>query len=190
VKTLAAAIDETIGRMRAGGVLDAAGCAGSVIEDLALEDPAWWAVIRDQLVLATITATIQRRLQRLLEKSDERQGWLPGVPQFIKIADGVVDKDDATLSQYREAEAELEARIKSYNYPRRSPEKLKRDKHKLAAMRKEDRRVTPFMAGDPEMKMGPAIELYRASLETPKATRNRLLASKGGYAKSRRTKNQ
>jgi len=175
-KTLSDAIDETIERLRAkGGIITADGCASSLIDTL---QPGQWR----EMALHSIASTVHRRFQRLVDKTDERQGWLPGVPQFIKVTDGVLANDDATLEQYRESEAELAARIKSYDYPRRSPEKLKRDKRTLAAMRKQDRRFAPFMAGEPEMRMGRARELYQASLETPRALRDR----KGGKAKNRR----
>jgi hypothetical protein len=191
---LQTAIDETLQRKRSSGVFDAAGCACTVAEVLALEDPEQWALIRDQLAVESIAATISRRLQRMVDKTDSRQGVLAlpefqRVPQLIKVEGGVADIREVTLEQYRESEAELRARIKSYAYPRRSPLKLKRDKEQLSSMTKLDRRVAPLMAGALDSKMGVGMEAYeRLGGRTVESRKAR--ASKGGTAKSQRTKNQ
>jgi hypothetical protein len=171
MKTLGEAIEEELLKQREAGVFTAASCAQSAIEALALEDPGEWAIQRDQIVLDSATVAAQRSIQRALRqtaKTDPRQGYLdfPGyerIPQLIEIEGAVVELERATLKQYRESNAALATRIRSYAYPRRSDAKLKRDKAQLTQRRKLDRRVSPLMAGYPEMTMGPAIKMYRES---------------------------
>jgi hypothetical protein len=180
---LADAIGEAEKRLAARGLFGASDVARSAIEALARENPREWAAMRDELVLALITATAQRRMTaRAFRTTDSRQGWLElpeyaRIPQLLEIGAGFLDVNEATLEQYRESEAELRARIRSYHYPRRSEEKLKRDKETLAQMRKLDKSVSPLMAGAPEMKMGLAIQTHLANLETP-ATQQRRKAIK------------
>jgi hypothetical protein len=183
------AIEQTLNQKRSAGVFDAAGCACTVIEGLALENPEEWALLRDQVAADAITARIQRRLQRLVNKTDVRQGILalPGfqrVPQLIKVDGGIADIREVTLEQYRESEEELRARIKSYSYARRSSDKLKRDKEQLAHMTKLDRRVAPLM-GDVKEKMGVGMDAYAERQATPVGKRSRAAAEKR-WKKSRR----
>lgn len=189
-KTLADAIDEARMRLAAKGPVSPADVACSVMQGLALEDPDRWAAIRDALILEFLTSASHRRMTRAVGAVDPRQGLLAfpeysRVPQLIEVEGGFVDLNEATLEQYRESTAALSARIRSYAYPRRSDAMLKRDREQLAQRRRLDKGVTPLMAGAPEMKMGPAIQMHLASLETPKAKRNR----KGGKARQRSNAN-
>ena len=166
------AIAETLARKVAeGGPLVPLEIVRVAIQGVASAKPEQWAEFRDDYVLVGSAATLERQLQRQVEQPDPdpRQGWLAlpeyqHVPQLIEAEAGFVDVNEATLEQYRESETKLAARIHSYDYPRRAPKSLKRDKQALAQMRKVDKRVSPLMAGNPEMKMGRAIEIY---LESP-----------------------
>lgn len=169
-------------RLATEGAAKASDIACSVMVGLALEDPDGWAEIRDEIVLRHLSGMAQRLISHEARATDTRQGWLAmpeyqRVPQWIEVAEGFLDVNEATLAEYREAEAQLRERIRSYTYPRRSEQKLKRDKETLAQMRKMDRNVAPLMAGAPEMKMGPAIQMHLASLETA-ATEQRRKAVK------------
>ena len=192
---LADAIAEAEKRLAAGGLFAASDVARSAIDALARENQREWAAMRDELVLALITATAQRRMTaRAFRTGDPRQGWLElpeyaRIPQLLEIGEGFLNVNEATLDQYRESEAELRDRIRSYNYPRRSQEKLKRDKETLAQMRKLDKRVSPLMAGAPEMKIRDGIAAFELLGGRTVASR-KSRASKGGIAKSRATKNQ
>ncbi len=163
----------------------AADIARSVIRRLAVEDPEW-ETTRDGIVLESITALVDREERKAKDATESLVAWLP-FPEFQHISAEV--RHD-TLETYRERITTLEARIKSYKYPRRSDEKVKLDKRELREMKRLEPKITPFCAGDPAMTVGRAVELYQKSLQTPIAARNRRLASKGGQAKNRRTANQ
>ena len=118
------------------------------------------------------TRIVRRRIERSIEVRDTRQGWLAlpefeHVPHFIKIGGGWIDINRASLEQYRESKAALQARIESYNYARRSQEKAKRDKKTLKEMDRVERIATSYFATDPTMTMGRAIQLHQENLEAP-----------------------
>ena len=84
----------------------------------------------------------------------------------------------------------MEVKIKSYSYARRADVHLQREKKQLREMKRFDPRFARYSAGEPSLPLWKAKELDAERLQTAKAQRNRLLAPKGGRAKSRRTKNQ
>lgn len=142
---------------------------------VASEDPEEWAVFRLATALEAYVGIAQRRLARAVRLPDDRQGLLAfpeysRIPQLIEVEGGVVDINESTLEQYRESTQALASRIKSYDYPRRSNEKLKRDKEELAQRRRLDKNVAPLMAGNPEMKVGAAIKML---LESPMVQKGR-----------------
>jgi len=162
-KKLSEAIEEAQLKLAAKGPFTAVDIARSVID--ALEGDPDWPTVRDELVLGIVTVAAQRRITRTIASSDPRQGWLAlpeyeHVPQLIEVGGGFMDVNEVTLEQYRESEAQLRLRIRSYGYPRRSEEKLKRDRQALAQMRRLERSVAPLMAGDPLMKMRDAIAAF------------------------------
>jgi hypothetical protein len=171
-ETLANAIEEAQKRLAADGVFASSDVASSLIRTLSSETPDKWAEMRDEIVLNWITRIVRRRIERSIEMRDTRQGWLAlpefeHVPHFIKIGGRWVDINRASLEQYRESKAALQARIESYNYARRSQEKAKRDKKTLKEMERVERISAKYFADDPTMTMGRAIQLYQESLETP-----------------------
>jgi hypothetical protein len=91
------------------------------------------------------------------------------------VEGGIADVREVTLEQFSQSEAELSARIKAYAYPRRSSEKLKRDKETLRHMRKLDRNVTPLIP--PRMKVGLGMDLHEKALQRP-ARKQRKAAAK------------
>lgn len=136
-----------------------------------------WIVESDQIGRAFLTAQI-RRAQRTAP--DPRAGWLPGYEHISSLVRG------NTLEQYRERIAFLERRIHNYDYPRRSPEKLKQDKTELREMKRLEPKITPYFAGVAEMTVDRAAELLQAHMEKP-SVRNKI---KGGKARQARMKNQ
>jgi hypothetical protein len=131
---------------------------------------------RDAIVLDLANAIAHRRVSR--PQADARQGWLAlpeyeKVPQFIRVGNEFVDTNEATILQLRETESDLRKRIRSYLYPRRSEAKLKRDRETLRQLSKTDKQAAPFTVGAPEMKIGPAIQMHLASLETPASNQRR-----------------
>ena len=169
---LANAIEEAQKRLAADGVFASSDVASSLIQTLSTETPDKWAEMRDEIVLNWITRIVGRRIERSIEVRDTRQGWLAlpefeHVPHFIKIGGGWIDINRASLEQYRESKAALQARIESYNYARRSQEKAKRDKKTLKEMDRVERIATSYFATDPTMTMGRAIQLHQENLEAP-----------------------
>jgi hypothetical protein len=169
---LASAIEEAQKRLAADGVFASSDVASSLIQTLSTETPDKWAEMRDEIVLNWITRIVGRRIERSIEVRDTRQGWLAlpefeHVPHFIKIGGGWIDINRASLEQYRESKAALQARIESYNYARRSQEKAKRDKKTLKEMDRVERIATRYFAADPTMTMGRAIQLHQENLEAP-----------------------
>lgn len=175
---LANAIEEAQKRLAADGVFASSDVASSLITTLSTETPDKWAEMRDEIVLNWITRIVRRRIERSIEVRDTRQGWLAlpefeHVPHFIKIGGGWIDINRASLEQYRESKAALQARIESYNYARRSQEKAKRDKKTLKEMERVERIAAKYFADNPTMTMGRAIQLHQESLETPSSDERR-----------------
>lgn len=143
--------------------------------------------------LSNLTAAIDRALQRrrrVEREANPRQGWLP-VPEFEKFQNIPAEVQEDTLEQYREAIAALERKIKFYANPRRSEKADAADKRQLREMKKLEPLIAPFFAGDSTMTVGRAVELYRQSLQTALADKNRKQASHAIKTRwARRTKNQ
>jgi len=181
---LADAIAEVQSQIAAKGTFNSSDVANAVIKKLSNETPDQWAAIRDQLVMESITRTVRRQIDRSIEVSDTRQGWLAlpdfeHVPQFIKIASGWIGVNQSSLEQLQMAKAALKARIESYNYARRSEEKAKADKKRLKEMERTEQSTARYFAEDATMTMGRAMELHQASLE-PNSKGKAAAARKGG----------
>ena len=188
IKDTATKIEETL--ERAEGLLVARGLPFTPYDTalvaavlLSREDPDEWAAICLAGGLNYVSGMVQRRTARALRPVDDRQGLLAfpeyaRVPQVIEVEGGFIDLNESTLEQYDNSTAALENRIKSYDYPRRSEAKLKRDKEQLSQRLKLRKKVATYFAGDPEMKMGQAMRLHFESLETPAAEHNRKIAKR------------
>jgi hypothetical protein len=187
-KKLADAIEQAQERLAAAGRFSPSQVARSAIESMEREFPVERATFRDSLELTAVTGMVRRRIERTVRATDTRHGWLDfpeysAIPALIQVSPGtVIDLNEATLDQYRASEGELRHKIKSYDYPRRAREKLRRDRQSYTQMRRLERRVVPYFIGAPrDMRMGQAVGLYLGSLETPRAQRDR----KGGKARHR-----
>ena len=172
-EALVAAIDEELQQNPPGEAYDPAYSTFGIMQRLAQVDR--WPAIREQLVFEAINGMVQRRLDRNIKaeaKVDARQGLLalPGferVSPWVKIEGIVVPLKKVTLEQHRGAVKDRAKLIKRQAYPRWSDDRMKREKEILAQERKLDRKVAPLTAGDKQMELGPVMELYQASLETP-----------------------
>jgi hypothetical protein len=150
---------------------------------LAQEDPAEWAAI----CLAAGFDLIARAEARVVNARaplapDTRQGLLTfpeyrEVPEVIEVGGALQELGESTLAQYRESTEVLRARVKSYTYPRVSSATMTQAKKELAQRDKLDSRISPLMAGDPEMKMREGFAAFERSQQKP-ATRQRIEAGK------------
>jgi hypothetical protein len=191
-----AAIDAALlARSEAGEVLPEE-VARDLIAGLAAAEEEKLNALRDRVFLYFTETSVRRSMRRAISRTDPRQAWLAlpeyeHIPQFIKLEDGLLVRvTDASLKQFRESETELRNRIKSYDYPRRSKEKLKRDKQVLREMRNADRNAAGYFVGDEAMKMGRAMELHKAHLSTEATKQRRAAAVHATRARLGRTKNQ
>jgi hypothetical protein len=171
IEKLTGAVTAAQNRIAPDGPFTPLQVAQAAIETMQRDWPEWTA-IRDAIVTHAVTVVARRSISRAIQAADSRQGWLAlpeysQVPSLIEVAAGtVIDIHEATLEQYRAARDLIQSRIKDYDYPRRALAKLKSDKQTVAQMKKLDRRVAGYFANAPAMRMGLAIEMYAASLET------------------------
>ena len=133
-------------------------------------DNAWCAKIVREFVFST-----QRVLLRRPLAADPRQGWL-ALPEYQHVPPEVAHE---TMEQLGTRIANLEKRISSYDYPRRSLEKKKADLAELRELKRIRRQITRPVAGAPEMSIDAAMEIRARYEETPRAKRDR----KGGKAR-------
>jgi hypothetical protein len=145
--------------------------ADALIRELGAER---WAEVSHQIARRSIAGQI-RAIKR--KTPDARQLSFAGF-QHVWIVEG------ETLDRYRARITALERRIRSYNYERRSPERLKEDKRELREMKRLEPKLAPYFAGAPDMTVDRATELYAASLETPTARRNRKGGKTGGRGRT------
>jgi hypothetical protein len=189
IEKLANAIQASQKRLAEHGAFTPLQVAQGAIETMARDEPEWPA-LRDAIVTHAITVAARRSIVRAMQAVDPRQGWLAlaeysQVPALIEVGPGtVIDIHEATLEQYRAARDLIQSRIKDYDYPRRALAKLKSDKQTVAQMKKLDRNVAGYFSNAPGMRMGLAIEMYAASLETP-ATKQRQEAAKSHWGRPR-----
>jgi hypothetical protein len=64
-----------------------------------------------------------------------------------------------TYQGYQEEVKRLERRIDSYNYKRRNPEKLERDRQQLKQMKEFDPRFAKYSEVDPDLQLEKAKEI-------------------------------
>lgn len=140
-----------------------------------------WPDIRDTLALERVANMLARRIRRAA-MPDDGQLWLAlpeydHIPQIVTFGSRVLDLNEATLEQYREYRDALKASLK------RAGTKAKQHRETLAQVKRLERDVAQYFAGNDAMTIGLAIQLHHASLETPKVKR----WSAGGKAKNRST---
>lgn len=165
-------------------------------QELAMAEPEWPSH-QAHLIFQLGTGLYQQQADQIVKKKAEenrpkllaRKGY-ERVNATVKVEGRPVEIGKATAEQKRKSTKDLEALVKTYGRPRVSPEKLKEHKATLAQNRKFDRKVIPLTAGDKQMELGFAMEAFEATLETPRAKHYQAIASKGGKAKNRATKNQ
>jgi hypothetical protein len=188
---LAAAIrDAWQERASKGQIVVAGEVADTVMKGLAALNAEQWCDIRDQIVLDSITHMVSNTVRQVIASANPAQPWLPlpefeHIPQFVQLDGGSLDLVNATLEQYRKYQAALDTKIRSYGYARRTEARAKQDRLELKEMRRLDRVLAPYFAGNPAMTMGRAAKLHQEYLESPVVQRNRRLASAGGKAKNR-----
>jgi hypothetical protein len=131
-----------------------------------------------------LTSAIKQSMQRRLRvqlKANPAQAWLPmpDLAQFQHIP-VIVRKD--SLEEYRERITAKEREIKSYKRSRLSIQNEKVAKRELREMRRLEKLIAPFFANDPTMDVEKAIDLYRASMISPKpGVRQRREAAKASH---------
>jgi hypothetical protein len=105
----------------------------------------------------------------------------------VEVGDVWIDVAKANRDQVCACIAAYEARIKSYDYPRRSKEAKQRDREVLAKFREIERTITRYGGKDPSTTAEVAIELRERRFKNrPPATR-RLVSQKGAMARTART---
>lgn len=168
MKPLAAEIRSVVG---AWG--DAEQLADALIEEIGEER---WSEESRQIARHWLVLQIRAARRKV---PDSRQLDLPGFERVRIVG-------EQSLDDYRAETARIAARIKSYDYARRSPTLRKEDERMLRERKKLDARIAPYFAADSTMTIAKAIERYRAEMEKP-ARRQRREARK---AKTARTQNQ
>lgn len=146
--------------------------ADGLIQDLGSK---LWSELSDQIGRYWLAAQI--RIAQC-KAPDSRQLDLPGF-EHVRIVDG------ESLAQYRGRIAALERRIRSYDYKRRTPQLLKADKRELREMQRLEPKLALYFAGQADMTIERAVELYQVSLETPTTKMRRERAQKAGRAGGR-----
>lgn len=163
-----AVMDEELQQNPPGGIWELDSTAYNVIQRLKQKDQEQFEAAQAFSFLGDVRAKIQRRLQQRVKaeaRADARQGVLalPGfnlVSPWVKLEDRIVPLNKVTVKQHRDSVKDRETRIKRMEYPRWSEDRMKNEKAALVQERKLDRKVAPLTAGDPEMEMGRAMQLF------------------------------
>lgn len=144
------------------------GLDAKALTDLLLKEAGEeWPPTRDQIAYQHVMNRFSRLLGRM---PDASQSWLPG---FEHIS---ATYRDASLERIRARIAELERRIRSYAYPRRSDAKLKEDRAELREFKRLEKKTAIYFANQPDMTAEAAYSLYERDMQTDAAAQRRKAA--------------
>jgi hypothetical protein len=151
------------------GAFSAGEAATEVVVAMAANDPDW-ASIRDELLTETVAAMVQRFMNKAVAQAESPQGRLPfegyeEVPRFVEVGDLWIDVAKANRGQVRACIAAYEAKIKSYEYPRRSRDAKNRDRKILAKFRQMERTIVRYGGKDSSITAEMAMDLREKRLK-------------------------